>query len=131
MAATATAVTLIKSTPYSAVYKLENGGLGGTALIDYTSAPELAKLVAGPYRYEIVRWLNQLDKYNLGNVSHRDCRIRIYRVGGLSTFAEIEPVLAYSITWVAAGLQVFLDAGAEADLAYLLIEIRFIHSSRR
>jgi hypothetical protein len=124
----------IKSTPYTAVYLAASNGTDPTpVVIDYANDPgRLPELVAGPLHYEIAKWLGQLQRYNLDLA--RSPRIRIYRVGGLTGFQELEPQGAYTLVWVANGLQIMLpgDAGAEPDPpSNLLFEIRFIHSARR
>jgi hypothetical protein len=125
----ATTATCIKSTPYSAVYRLTTNGVGvGSITIDYSTAPDIGVLVPGPYKYQIKKMLGALDKLNLDtvNTDPRSRRVRIYTVSGFITTET--PSGHYTIEWVPNGLQVALIDEAPADL---LIEVRFIHSSRR
>lgn len=121
------AVTLLKSTPYSAVYQAETAAGGEVFTIDYTDAPTMAELVPGPYKYQIRQWLGSLDHVNGNDASNRPRRIRIYQVSGLA--AEEVSTPSYSIIWVPNGLQISFPEG-EQEARYF-IEIRFIHSSRR
>jgi hypothetical protein len=120
------AVTLLKSTPYSAVYRAESLAGGEVFTIDYTDAPTMAALVPGPYKYQIRQWLGSLDHVNGNDASTRPRRIRIYQVSGIS-LQEIDPG-TYSVIWVVNGLQITFPAESAGTL---LLEIRFVHSSRR
>jgi hypothetical protein len=108
------------------VYWADANALGGVATIDYTSAPVLAALVAGPYRYQIEKNLGALTIFNIDNADKRSGRVRIYRVSG-SGISEGEPS-TYTVVWVANGLKITLPAEENVTL---LLEIRLIHSSRR
>jgi hypothetical protein len=126
-------ITLIKSTQYTAVYRIVSAvPTVDPALIDYSDAPTLAALVPGPYRYQVKKMLGSLAALNLDSTDRRARRIRIYRVMGIGT-EELDPAVDdnYIITWVANGLQVTLGTAAESGPQNLFIEIRFIHSSRR
>jgi hypothetical protein len=126
-------VTLLKSTAYTAVYRVVSAGqTADAALIDYSDAPTLAALLPGPYRYRIKKMLGSLDLLNINNADRRSRCIRIYRVSG-SSVEELRPATEnnHTITWVANGLQITQAVGAESAPQNLFIEIRFIHSARR
>jgi hypothetical protein len=120
--------TLLKSTPYAAVYHIAAAGTTvDPAAIDYTDAPTMAALVAGPYRYQIKKMLGILDHLNLDNADPRNRRIRIYRVLGVNLL-ETNPQ-TYTVVWTVNGLRFTLQD--EAKASDLFIEIRLVHSSRR
>ena len=124
----------VKSTPYSVVYFVDGDAGGTEGILDYTNSAEYDKLVPGPYKAYIKRGLtgigfggsvNQLDKNNLeGSKSER---VRIYHVAGIDSNYKLPTTLL--MKWVGVGISATLDAGEPPGS--LLIEIRFIHSSRR
>jgi hypothetical protein len=124
----ASTATFIHATPFSAVYKVDGASGNDPVLIDYTDAPTLAHLVAGPLKAEIVKRLGALTALNLNGTASG--RVRIYLVTGISDFIICNDGLG--VQWVANGLQVFADEGGEGQSpSDFYIEVRFQHSEDR
>lgn len=125
--------TLLKSTPYSACYDV-GGEDAAPGVLDYSNPLVLGALVPGPYRTYITKSLGALDHLNLDANTigdRRKRRVRIYRVGGNAGNGEaIAPGSNFTLAWVANGLTATV-AGGEGNPQGMLIEIRFVHSSRR
>jgi hypothetical protein len=130
--------TLVKSTPYSVVYRVDGGADGTEGTLDYTSAPKLTELVAGPYRYYIVRGLsgfgfggsvNQLAKLNLDGALVGPARVRIHLITGMNLSNDLPETL--TLKWTATGLSATFPGSTGETPQSLLIEIRFRHSSLR
>lgn len=120
--------TLVKSTAYSAVYHVTSGN-DNPAVINYTDAPTLAALVAGPYKAEVKlrAAAGTLDKANLDQ--NASPRIRIYYPLAISDLTQL-PIGAFTVAWTTTGLSITLPGEGEGAQD-LYIEIRFIHSARR
>ncbi len=125
--------TLLKSTPYTATYLIAGDGTGDAGTLDYSNAPTYAALRPGPYKTQIRKWLGSLGVLNVDDATpgtaFRKRRIRVYRVAGQAA-AEGDPSGAYTLQWVANGLQA-VGIANDGGALNVVIEIRLIHSSRR